>query len=120
MDQPIPSVTAEDVERIVRRDFPPDAFDKVMAMLNEYGTLAWQREPVRVRLAALKLAKGKISELRRYVELAKVDCRDVLAPAEYPNYLLKGPGVERLPEVRRNQAVEDDWNPYTAWLTCGF
>lgn len=120
MNQPIPSVTVEDVERIVRRDFPADAFDKVMAMLAEYGTLAWQREPVRVRLAALKLAKGKISELRRHVELAKVDYRDVLAPAEYPNYLLKGPDVERMPEVRRNQVIEDDWNQYTAWLMCGF
>lgn len=35
----------------------------------------------------------------------------MLAPAEYPNYLLKGPGVERLPEVRRNQAAEDDSEP---------
>jgi len=54
--QPTPTVTAADVERIVRRDFPAERTAEVLAMLDEYGTEEWQRETHRVRLAALKLA----------------------------------------------------------------
>ena len=61
MTQPTPNVTAADVERVVRRDFPADRFADVMAMLNEYGTEDWQREADRVRLAVLKLAAGSLS-----------------------------------------------------------
>jgi hypothetical protein len=52
--QPHPTVTRGDVERIVRRDFPADREPEILAMLNEYGTEDWHREPDRVHLAILK------------------------------------------------------------------
>jgi hypothetical protein len=75
--QPTPTVTGADVERIVRRDFPADRAVEVLAMLDEYGTEAWQREAHRVRLAALRLAAGDIKRLRYEIEGAKRDYRDV-------------------------------------------
>ncbi len=51
-----PTVTAADVERIVRRNFPPEQVRSVLTVLNEYGAEEWQRETDRVRLAVLKLA----------------------------------------------------------------
>jgi len=39
----------------------------------------------RVRLAVLKVAAGDLPELRRQVEVAKVDWRDVLIAAEQPH-----------------------------------
>jgi len=72
------------VERVVRGDFPPDRVPEVLAILNEYGTERWHHEPDRVRLAALKIAAGRLEELRIQIKNAKTDYRDVLASAEYP------------------------------------
>lgn len=72
------------VERVVRRDFPPDRVPEVLAILNEYGTESWHYEVDRVRLAALKIAAGSLEELRIQIKIAKTDYRDVLAPAENP------------------------------------
>jgi hypothetical protein len=53
--QPIPKVTSNDVERIVRRDYSETQFDSVMAVLNGYEESAsGRRELPRVQLAALK------------------------------------------------------------------
>jgi hypothetical protein len=84
--QPIPDVLATDVERIVRRDFPDGQFDAVMGVLKQYGAEKWQRERARVQLAALKLADRDLDKLQRVIEVASRDYRDVLAPAEYPEY----------------------------------
>jgi hypothetical protein len=35
--QPIPDVTAEDVKRIVRRDYPETAFEEVISIVTEYA-----------------------------------------------------------------------------------
>lgn len=82
--QPTPTVTCADVEHVVRRDFLPDQVPEVLAILNEYGTERWHHEPCRVRLAALKIAAGRLEELRTQIKIAKCDYRDVLASAEYP------------------------------------
>src|SRR6266404_4991616 len=79
-----PTPASADVERVVRRDFPPDRVPDVLAILNEYGTERWHHEPDRVRLAALKIAAGRLEELRIQIKIAKTDYRDVLAPAENP------------------------------------
>ena len=50
-----------------------------------------------MRLAILKLSRGDIGQVRRYVRVAKVDFRDVIAPAEYPRFWEVGfVGVERM------------------------
>ncbi len=82
--QPASTVISADVERVVRRDFLPDRVPEVLAILNEYGTERWHHEPDRVRLAALKIAAGRLEELRIQTKLAKTDYRDVLASAESP------------------------------------
>jgi hypothetical protein len=115
--QPIPDVTFDDVERVVRRDFPEEQFAVVMAMLNEYGAERWQREQPRVRLAALKLANSSVEALRAYVNAAKADYRDVLAWAEYPAYSKKVSGVRIRPTAQeQQQIVDDDWAQYEMWL----
>jgi hypothetical protein len=47
----VPAVTNDDVVRIVKRDFAAQEVPSVMAILDEYGGLEWQREVDRVRLA---------------------------------------------------------------------
>lgn len=48
------------------------------AILVRYGTETHEREPERVRLAAVDLSDGDIAELNRLIDLAKQDRRDIL------------------------------------------
>jgi hypothetical protein len=115
--QPTPTVTAADVERIVRRDFPADRTAEVLAMLEEYGTEEWQRETHRVRLAVLKLAAGDLGRLRYELEGAKRDYRDVLGPAEYPGYTRRMFRIDKLPQEEQERIIDADWKQYEEWLT---
>ena len=117
MTQPHPTITPADLERVVRRDFPAERVDEVFAMLNEYGGEDWHSEPERVRAAALKLAAGSIEELRGHIECAKMDYRDVLAPAEYPGYTKYWFRINKLPADEVQRIIDADWTQYQDWLT---
>ncbi len=113
MNQPTPNVTRDDVERVVRRDFVADQYGSVMGILAEYSH---EREPHRVHLAVLKLAAGKLDELRRGIETAKCDYRDVLAYAEYPAYMKKSFRIAKLPPEEQRKIIDADWRQYDGWL----
>ena len=114
--QPVPHITAADIERVVRRDFPQAQVDDVLAILAEYGTEIWHKERERVRLAALKLASGNLGKLRSTIDRAKLDYRDVLAPAEYPKFMREGLRFRRLRSRDRERIYIDDWQQYERWL----
>jgi hypothetical protein len=71
----------------------------------------------RVRLAVVKLAGGSLAELRRQVEVAKQDWRDVLAPAEEPEAMRAGFSNygELDAEARRDMEARDR-QQYEEWL----
>jgi hypothetical protein len=92
----IPDVAQEDVERIVRRDFPAEQFPEIIAVLGEFDS-PWERTRIRVRIAVLKLADGNVKALRKNVALANRDHRDVLVLAEYPGYWRATSDVRNLP-----------------------
>jgi len=115
--QPTPDVSAADVERIVKRDFPPEQVAAVLAALEECGKEKWQREADRVRLAILKLANRDLQKLRYWLEAAKCDYRDVLGPAEYPRYHKKwNPKKAASEEEWRKKMIDSDWAQYERWL----
>ena len=114
--QPTPDVTGADVERVVRRDFPAGHVAGVLALLDEYGTESWHREIDRVRLAALKLAGGRLDGLRLQVEGAKCDYRDLLAAAEYPGYCRLVPPSGEPPSGEAQRIIDADWRQYQDWL----
>lgn len=116
MNQPIPDVTENDVIRIIQREFPTEQFKKAMSVLSEYGTEDWQRGVNRVRLAVLKLAGGDLQALRREIDIAKSDYRDVLASAEYPVYMKKVPPSGKLDEDELERIIRADWEQYISWL----
>ena len=107
-------MTEADLERLLAREFLPEQTGEARVILARYGVAAWQREPVRVRVAALKLAAGDLEQLDHFIEVARADYRDVLAWAEYPAYLQRplGPADER--EAR--EAVDADWRQYKDWF----
>ena len=116
MNQPIPDVTESDVVRVVQRDFPNKQFDDAISILNEYGTEEWHRSVNRVHIAALKLADGDLQALRREIDAAKRDYRDVLAYAEYPEYMQKVSPSCKIAEEERERIIHSDWMQYQNWL----
>jgi hypothetical protein len=119
MSDCVPKVSREDVERIVRRDFPAHLHDSVQRELGGYKSLG-AKEVERVQLAILKLSNGKFDQIRRFVSEANGDYRDVIAPAEYPRLNALGfVGVEKLSQLERKQLSEDDWRDYQEWFSRG-
>lgn len=113
-DQPVPAVTLAEVERIVRRDFPPDSVARVLHALDAYGCESWHGEVPRVRLAILKLAGGNLKKLRAALTTATQDYRDVLSYAEYPTYFSAISPAEK-DATKRRRAIDADWRQYRAW-----
>ena len=104
--QPVPDVTAEDIDRLVAREFPASIED-VADRLSDFD--------LRVQAAVLKLSEGDLERLSHFAEQATLDDRDVLAWAEYPEY------VEQVTtdtaEVDRQEIIERDWGQYREWFT---
>ena len=114
--QPTPTVSDHDVERVVRRDFAPEKVPDVLRILEAYGMEDFEREPARVRLAALKEARGDLDRLRQQVSWAKMDFRDVLSAAEYPLATRKWTRMEKMTEAERQTIYDADWRQYEEWL----
>ena len=117
MNQPTPTVSRTDVERVVRRDFPADAFRDVITTLDKYGVEDYERERDRVQLAVLKLARGSLESLRRELDGAKCDYRDTLLSAEYPGYGKKMFHLDKASEEEKRRVIDADWKQYNDWLT---
>jgi hypothetical protein len=109
--QPIPKVKRGDVERVAKRDYPPDgavALD-VLKGCNEISL-----GEHRIHLAILKLGNRNLERLRFHVEVANNDSRDVLAQAEYPEY---GRALAGFPPVdQQKRIIDSDWKQYQEWL----
>jgi hypothetical protein len=112
--QPISNVSRADVERVVRREYPPEQFEEVLAILDVYGKADWHREKDRVQLAALKLAGGNADKLLELI-CDMQDYRDILVNAEYPAYL-KEPQSWKLPGAEKQRLSKQDRAQYTEWL----
>ena len=113
-EQPIPQVTRADVERVIRRDFPQKVVAEALSLLDACDADSGAPIP-RVQLAVLKMADGDLTRLKRFIEDAKLDYRDVLGWAEFPQYSRTVPGPGQPPHV--DQIIEADWKQYQSWLT---
>jgi hypothetical protein len=113
--QPISTGRPADVVRIVSRDFPVAEVNVASSVLNLYGTDKSHNEPVRVRLAALKLAAGRLDQLKAIVQEALLDYRDVIGPAEYPGYGRLCHSGD-IPIDVMNKTIADDSKQYNDWL----
>jgi hypothetical protein len=113
MTDRIPKVNLNDVLRIIERDFPNCDSKTIMDILREYP----KEESYRVYSAALKLSGGNVEKLRKWIDVAKVDFRDVISPAEYPRFHELGfVGVDKLSRKEVAKLKKDDWKQYQDWL----
>jgi len=121
---PEPVVLTPLVIKKVRQLFPPDQQSEAISLLEKEcghnlpfseGDSAQDLE--RVRLAVIKLTGGSLAELQRQIDIARVDWRDVLSAAEYPE--ASGMGFvqySNLDERTRNEIKMRDRQQYVAWL----
>jgi hypothetical protein len=110
-------VTRDWVLQKVRQLFPSLNPDIVMEVLDLYGTESYERERERVQLAILKLSEGSQEKLLQFLDVAKLDYRDVLAWAEYPNAMrLSVAATDGLDEQGKRALAEGDLQQYLAWL----
>ena len=114
MEQKIPTVGYGDIERIAKRDFPQLAFAEIESLLKQYKSES-ESGRNRVYASVLKLSNGKIEQLRKYIEKANSDYRDVIALSEYPNYS-EYAFDDDLSEKKKQQLIADDWAQYETWF----
>ena len=73
-------------------------------------------ESTRVQLAILKLSEGDPVKLLHFIEAARIDYRDVLAWAEYPEQLQSGKTRYNTPLAAYEAMLERDRRQYDDWL----
>jgi hypothetical protein len=113
MEQPTPSVTNRDVERIVRRDFPANLAGEILELIAAVEV----REKPRVVLACLKIASGDLDRLRANLSSASGYYRELLSEAEYPLATKRWSRIQSLPEAEVRAIYDKDWQQYSEWLT---
>jgi len=114
LPQPVPQVSREEVVRGLKREFPGESIEVLMTELDEYG-IPGNPGRERVQLDVLKLARGNREKFREMIQEAKEDVREVIAAAEYREYMKLSP-TDALVIEAANRAVEADWREYQEWL----
>lgn len=105
------------VLRKIKRMWPNADPQEILDLLNAYGTESYETGRIRVQLAILKLSEGDRERLPALVKMAKVDFRDVLAYAEYPEEMRTDPTKMRdISEEEAQSIRQRDREQYEAWL----
>lgn len=115
MDQFVPDVNQEDIERILKRDFPAEAWDALRTMIEQVEV----REKDRVVLACMKCAAGDVGKLKGNLSQAGGYYREIIGEAEYPCYTKKMFRIDRLSEAEQAKIIEKDKTQYLNWLNRG-
>ena len=70
--------SADAVANWILRYYAPESVPEVLSVLAEYGRESWHREPDRVKRDAIIVSRGSLEALRKTINLAMTDYRDVL------------------------------------------
>lgn len=111
MGQKVPEYSYTDLNRVLAREYPGETGKEALSVLGVFSEEQWQGWSLRVHMACLKLARGNIADLKKYVQVACGDPRDVIAWAEYGRYMkAKDPSAKQ-------KATEEDWRELQEWLS---
>ena len=112
------------VVRKVQKSFNPEEQAEAMRLLSTEcaRNLPFQHDAdagglQQIWLAVVKLANGSLPELRRQIEIAQSDWREVITEAETPEALKIGlVEITKLDEKARREVEARDEAQYIAWL----
>lgn len=110
--QPHPTVDDQDVERIVRRDYPAEMVDSILGLIT--AVEVWEKP--RVVLACLKVAGGDFDRLRKQLDDASGYWREILSEAEYPLATRRLFRLDSLSDEEVRTIYDKDWRQYSEWL----
>ena len=111
--QHTPEVSDEDVDRIVKRDYPHRDIDSIHQLIAKVDV----REKARVVLACLKNAAGNTEGLAKELKEAPGYWREIISAAEYPYAGETGrERLQNLSEAERQKVYDKDWAQYEDWL----
>jgi hypothetical protein len=113
MPQPTPSVNEDDVERVVRRDYPASSVEDILGLIRTVEV----QEKARVVLACLKIAGGNVERLRSELANASGYYREILSEAEYALASKRWSRIKSLTDEEVQAIYERDWRQYFEWLT---
>lgn len=106
----------EIVEAKVESLFPNHDTTQTLQLLDEFHTRVAEVAP-RVQLAILKLSDGDLERLRYYLDAAKCDYRDVILPAENPEFLrLPMDSWLAMSDAEKDRLSNRDVQQYLDWL----
>lgn len=114
MEQIVPNITELDIKRIIKRDFPKMEFEDINDILKKYNSEN-SKSSNRVYASILKLSNSNITLLKKYVDEANYDYRDIISMAEYPNYSEHAFEDDLAMELEK-RLINDDWIQYESWL----
>ena len=113
IDRPTREMVLDKVNQV----FPHSNLEDILSVLDLYGADSYEIERERVQLDILKLSEGKEDKLLDNLEAAKRDLRDVIAWAEYPNFMRIGlVGVDNLDPEGVKDLKERDIHQYLEWF----
>ncbi len=113
-NDPNTSARPDRILATIRRVFPGQDANQILARLEAYGSEKHETDVERVYLAILKLCDEQgAADPSAYVEKAKRDPRDVIAWAETPNQMAFGPTDD--PATSEGLRKKDE-EQYRAWL----
>lgn len=106
-------MSATTVEKIFNQLF--GSHHEAQSLFEELVQLS-DKEHTRVQLAVLKLSEGDAEKLKRFIDAARIDFRDVLAWAEYPQQLRTGATRFNTPQEEYEAILAADRQQYESWL----
>jgi hypothetical protein len=112
MRQPVFEPHPGDLDRKVADCFP-DHQEQARKVLGRYDAASASAAPDRVKLAALYLSDGDLVALDELVDVAILDYRDVIGPAEYRRYIALPMNAD---EADRQVAIRADEERYLGWI----
>ncbi len=112
----IPQVSSDDVERIIRRNFPAADYDSIWNSLRQYRDENSNDPPYRVYVAILKLSAGDPSRVPHFVTIARSDYRDVLLSAENPGFTADFVNAMKMNADDARALKRNDKRQYETWF----
>lgn len=97
-----------------KRYFPRENEETLMSILDSCGVQTSEEFRSRVQIAVLKLSEGNLRKLRKNVDAARDDYRDVIAYAENPEWMRKSTG--HLDPEEEGRIKRRDYKQYMDWL----
>ncbi len=110
--QHTPTVSEDDVKRIVNRDYPSDSREEIFRLID---ALVVQEKP-RVALACLKIGGGDSHRAQKELNDAPGYWREIISGAEYPLATKRWNRLRNQSDEARQQVYDADWKQYTDWL----